>query len=441
MLQPPTSNLAKFCKALVVATMTSAPAPATRTTSLPRAPRASGSPSLVREDKQPQIMSFAAVTAIQQRVIADLPPANSSRNAQQGRATEPARRGRTTEPAARCQLTALLIEPRKSSHALLALASVLQHAPSSTCILWYHSRFHNYRWVKAQPLVAHLQQLNRLDLRPIPEYAVPLKTDKPLKTPYFLAGQHREWSNVHVRALLMRYKFWLAMPTELVLLFQSDSVLCSRLDLQEWEQFAHVGAPWPERACKETRALWRRITRSLPARPWVCPRDGRVGNSGLSLRRRSWILRAIATCPSSLAGPIQQSTSGDVRSRKASHGAKLPTPNVDCECKSGCVEDIYLAAVLHGLGAPLPRLDQAAQFAMEHFLPNVLEPTPSSAPISALFSAGPTFKMPIGFHGLHRKEEYNSWDCRHLLQVQRRCPAVTMQFGNLTEMACAHRGL
>lgn len=98
--------------------------------------------------------------------------------------------------------------------------------------------------------------------------------------------------------------------------------------------------------------------------PHRCPSEGVVGNSGLSLRRRSWMLRAIHTCPSKHAGlPISRG--------KGCYCAHDRQP-VDC------LEDQYLAGVLNGIGAPLPSASEGNR-KQNRSLQHISSPSRSSA--------------------------------------------------------------
>lgn len=75
-------------------------------------------------------------------------------------------------------------------------------------------------------------------------------------------------------AQLVSSSFWESMPFENVLIFQTDSVLLTN-KLEPYLEYDYVGAPWPK------HFGW------LPA-----PVDT-TGNGGLSLRKKSAMLRAI----------------------------------------------------------------------------------------------------------------------------------------------------
>lgn len=254
--------------------------------------------------------------------------------------------GSTLGRIGQCGATALLIEPRKQPMATLAMATLAQNMPNVTCFFVYHGPG-NLEWLRNQPIVSHLLALGRLDLRRSPSEA--RATTRAARSSRGCAVNGTVC--YHRRSLYVRYDFWAGLPTETVLNFQSDSVLCRPLGLSRWASFAQVDAPWRALKCNQTRVLWHRMSGGrAPATPWRCPDDGRVGNSGLSIRNRAWMMRAVAACPSDLAGPLPPD------------GARR------CACRAGCVEDVYIASTLRGLGAPLPSVREAAEFAGEQFV-------------------------------------------------------------------------
>ena len=167
--------------------------------------------------------------------------------------------GSTLGRIGQCGATALLIEPRKQPMAMLAMATVAQNMPNVTCFLVYHGPG-NLAWLRNQPIVSHLLALGRLNLRPLPEYAAPLRSESDHESRPLEPGLRREWDSVLPQTLFMRYDFWAGLPTETVLNFQSDSVLCRPLDLSRWASFAQVGAPWRALKCNQTRVLWHRMS-------------------------------------------------------------------------------------------------------------------------------------------------------------------------------------
>lgn len=79
-------------------------------------------------------------------------------------------------------------------------------------------------------------------------------------------------------ALLTSLSFWESMPFENILIFQTDSVLLTN-KLEPYLEYDYVGAPWS----KETS--------------WLPKPVNTTGNGGLSLRRKSAMLRVLANVP------------------------------------------------------------------------------------------------------------------------------------------------
>ena len=78
--------------------------------------------------------------------------------------------------------------------------------------------------------------------------------------------------------LMINTQFINSIPTEIFLIFQTDSMICdTNKDLiYNFLEYDYVGAPWSE---------------------------GGVGNGGLSLRRKSKILEIIKNCPYNIGDP------------------------------------------------------------------------------------------------------------------------------------------
>jgi hypothetical protein len=72
--------------------------------------------------------------------------------------------------------------------------------------------------------------------------------------------------------LLTSLDFYYLIPTEIFLVFQTDTIICSKFkdNIYKFLKYDYVGAPW---------------------------KDGGVGNGGLSLRRKSKMIEIIKKCP------------------------------------------------------------------------------------------------------------------------------------------------
>jgi len=139
---------------------------------------------------------------------------------------------------------------------------------------------------------------------------------------------------------------------------QSDSVLCHYFDINLWAHFAYVGAPWGKgglwpSSCDTIRNQWRLWAPqcSLLNPDLVLPRfcnqghGGAVGNGGFSLRNRTWMIRAIETCPTQYSG-------------LESFSITTTTP-----------EDFYFSVILTGMHAAMPSAFEASLFSVESMFP------------------------------------------------------------------------
>jgi hypothetical protein len=182
------------------------------------------------------------------------------------------------------------------------------------------------------------------------------------------------------------------VDSDLVLVFQSDTALCYPLDTADLTDYAFVGGVWPRKAtpltpepmegsCLGMPSHWKNWL--LPQRRWemqqsntganlagkrpapepreklpedfpkVCE-DGRgpVGNGGLSLRSRKWMIQAIETCP-----------------HVANSGMDLTDEPRACKVFEQVDEDFYFGTILAGIDAPLPNAYTASLFATEMLWP------------------------------------------------------------------------
>jgi hypothetical protein len=108
--------------------------------------------------------------------------------------------------------------------------------------------------------------------------------------------------------LLKSKKFYDNIPTEIFLIFQTDSIICpnDKHLLTEFLQYDYVGAPWT---------------------------DGNVGNGGLSLRRKSKMLEIISKCK-------MDNQNEDIFFSNSCSGIKLYKPTSEI-AKRFSVETVY----------------------------------------------------------------------------------------------------
>ena len=177
------------------------------------------------------------------------------------------------------------------------------------------------------------------------------------------AAQWDELNRWRKNVLLTSLEFWERVLAETVVIFHLDSVLCSGSDLSvaSYLNYGYVGAAWK-------RDVWFRGV------------SVKVGNGGLSLRKRSLMLQCLSEYP--------------YTARDA---------GVEPHVWSG--EDIYFGWCARYLNAPVPTEDQATGFAVEF---------------------GDSAGTPLGVHGY-------DWDCCAL-------PADDLErsFGVSHEDCCLH---
>jgi len=142
--------------------------------------------------------------------------------------------------------------------------------------------------------------------------------------PLGLEGLNMEQYNL----LMTSPRYYEACDGRHVLVFQTDAVLFSRsrVKLDEFIGFDYVGAAWQE--CGES-SFRANSFRALPP-------INRVGNGGLSLRRREKMIETAVNTP------------------------YLSTPFIQ--------EDVYFAHALPAHGAVLPSVAQSARFSFEQVL-------------------------------------------------------------------------
>jgi hypothetical protein len=293
---------------------------------------------------------------------------------------------RDATPSDPCTLTAIVMDPRlptmKPEHSLwAALESFLVHAPPGACVLLQTSAC-GLAGVDAE---ADAESGARAAFREIVA-----RTPRP-RVREFLEGSgrvraavldHRKyrlracdnflspnkaWMNVHY----WRDEFIEAVDNDMMLVLQSDSVLCSDLDIELWREFAYVGAPWKNDyqakseagICGGLEQMWGNWTKHSDVHPSLdmCHGGfGPQGNGGLSLRSRKWMIKAIEACPSSYSGLSHDTVNASPCrvKRNVKHSTTFPA------------EDQYFGTVLRGLGAPMPLAFEAALFASEMVFPD-----------------------------------------------------------------------
>ena len=171
------------------------------------------------------------------------------------------------------------------------------------------------------------------------------------------------WMNVHY----WEDEFVNGVDSDLLFFVQDDSVLCEPIDITRWSDIAMVGAPWPNvhgsvpkpSMCSflETKFYsWMKenVLTEEQQKIEFCPKEkGIHGNGGLSMRSRSWIQKAIRACPHLQYSGLSAEE----------------IANADCSLNEGVPEDVYYAAILRYLNAPLPTAFEASLFSSEMIVP------------------------------------------------------------------------
>ena len=165
-----------------------------------------------------------------------------------------------------------------------------------------------------------------------------------------------------ISAVNMNVHFWKdefieGVDSDMILVMQSDAVLCRHLNIDLWKHFAYVGGPWKpdlfSGGCVEMRRIWKSYAPLCNLQnpdvdlPHLCSpgHGGLVGNGGLSIRNKQWMIKAIETCPTEYSGMDAYQHYG--------HQA----------------EDVYFSTVLNGIQAPMPTAFEASLFAVEPLFP------------------------------------------------------------------------
>jgi hypothetical protein len=226
--------------------------------------------------------------------------------------------------------------------------------------------------------------------------------------------------------------------SDLVLLLQDDAVLCRPFSWPDYAAYAYTGAVWPRTAtslapnppegmCWGMQSQWKLLTLHMKAADYerlqISPAytnpcengNAPIGNGGLSLRRRSWLRRAIRTCPH-----VHWSGVADADTHP-------------CRALDGTNEDYYFGTVLRGLGAALPSALLASQFSVESlFAEQVMDlygrgddSDMTHTPPPTVTIRGESWTVPIGFH---KPWWYHSNEILLADAMQQACPYLPFVF-------------
>jgi hypothetical protein len=304
-----------------------------------------------------------------------------------------------------CDLTVLFMDPRiadpnypASGPAWFALESLAAYAPKDeTCVLlmthYCAMRKHMYEtkakgavvteysaqeavrdWIYSNslPLLRELIHRGRVRVSfvDVEKYQLKWCDDFGDPTPAFLNIDF--WNREFIKNV----------DSDVVLIMQDDAVLCQELDVWNVAKYAYVGSVWPKEATELNPFPEQGMCRAMPGywKSWLAPQrkwrrtqdpelepaellretfpedvceggKGPVGNGGFSIRQRSWMQTAIATCPHAKYS-----------------GIDLETEALACKVLDQVNEDVYFSVILRGLDAPLPMAAEAALFGVESLL-------------------------------------------------------------------------
>uniref|UniRef100_A0A7S1TVV4 DUF5672 domain-containing protein n=1 Tax=Phaeomonas parva TaxID=124430 RepID=A0A7S1TVV4_9STRA len=254
-----------------------------------------------------------------------------------------------------CRVEAVFIDGRESEAALAVLTSVLEFVPQ-VCITVYLGHRTMLPWgLKLRDDVYEAGRQLLGGAQPV-DFRVEV-----LHRKFLIRGE-----KVQVGHLLSHPWFWdeTNRSGEFVLTVQTDTVLCQKLDINAYDGYAYIGAPWAKNvacALPEKIADWQKVaTDRGEAGPLDAERAGcvYVGNGGLSLRRNDWMRRALAVCPfTQWAEEV---------------GGELGVEPSSFKClATKYLEDQWFATILYSLGAPMPSKEDAYRFSIEQPWPIV----------------------------------------------------------------------
>lgn len=352
-----------------------------------------------------------------------------------------------------CTLTVLLLDPRIATDGpgkpvWFALESVALHTDSETCFL-----------LQTTSCVEEHQIWQRIYSHSLPHFRRAIEQRRVRVT----LLQHSKYKmdschDFNPNAAFLNKHYWkdefLEADSDIVLVIQADTVLCRDLDLVRFQPYAWVGAVWPQQATPAFPEPMEGMCRAMPARwkSWLRPqrlweneqqqkgRDGAtqrpkphtllpasfpaicqdglapVGNGGLSLRNRSWMIRAIEACPHAIYSGHDLTVAG-------------------CNVLDKINEDFYFGTVLRGMNAPLPTGYEASLLSSETLWPEDVVDLYGGGPMGAdhivvprIVVQGRTLTVPTGFH---KPWAYQPKDLILSIQLDQACPFLRYVFDEL----------
>ncbi len=160
-------------------------------------------------------------------------------------------RSRSKQRGGAAPATAVIVEPRRHRALPFVLHNMLEGLPANWSILIIHGT-RNGTWLNTLLRGQEFSPAERARMQTV-------------------AGGFANLNQQSYSDLLLQPEFWRALPTEQLLIFQTDSMIClpHKDLLQKFLHYDYVGAPWP---------------------------SGHVGNGGFSLRQRSKMLEILERC-------------------------------------------------------------------------------------------------------------------------------------------------
>lgn len=285
-----------------------------------------------------------------------------------------------TSPAmrtTRCRLTVSIVDPRPPTsdynHPIwFALESVAMYVPYA-CVVFHTSDCHLNNnnnptttkqrlnlvaqsiYNKSLPLFRHMMEHGQVRINILND------DDNHNTPPYkYIIPSCNDFGKGN--SIFLNVNFWLHefidnVDSDMILTLQSDSVVCHKFDIELWNHYAYVGAPWAQWIwnCGAMKERWYDILSSKcnsvdekytpnESMSKICtPRHGGLqGNGGLSLRNRTWMVEAIRQCPSQYSGLNKFQHLSDI------------------------AEDLFFSTVLNALNSSMmPTAYEASLFAVE----------------------------------------------------------------------------
>lgn len=343
-----------------------------------------------------------------------------------------------------CSLTVLLLDPRIATDGpgqpvWFALESVALHTDPETCFL-----------LQTTSCTDEHQTFRHIYAHSLPHFRHAIEERRVRVT----LLQHSKYNmdscdDFNPNAAFLNKHYWtdefIDADSDVVLVVQADTILCRDLDLVRFQPYAWVGAVWPQQATPDFPEPMDGMCRAMPARwkSWLRPQRlwekeqqqkgtniasqrpkphtmlplsfpaicqggiAPVGNGGLSLRQRTWIIRAIEACPHAIYSGHNLTMAG-------------------CNVLDKINEDFYFGTVLRGMNAPLPTGYEASLFSSETLWPEDVivqyggKPTGTDlGSIPKIEVQGRTLTVPTGFH---KPWAYQSKDLLVSHQLERACP-------------------